>query len=65
MKLSELVGRKQRMLAHCRSCQTDTLLDPRFFYPRRAHLDLSQLADVIHCAKCGAKEIELTATFRE
>lgn len=63
VKLDELVGKTERMLAHCRSCQTDTLLNPRFFYPRRAHLDLDQLAKVIHCAECGALQIELRPYF--
>lgn len=65
VKLDELVGKTESMLAHCRSCRTDTLLNPRFFYPRRADLDLDQLAEAIHCAECGARDIELKPSFKD
>ena len=62
MKLDEVAGRTDRMLAHCRHCYAETQLDSVFFLLRRGDVEMSDLAKSIHCGKCGAKGVELTLT---
>ena len=60
MKLDQIAGKTDRMLAHCPLCHADTPLDPAFFLRRRGDIELGALAESLHCAKCGAKGVQLT-----
>jgi hypothetical protein len=60
VRLDQIAGATDRMLAHCAVCHADTPLDPAFFLLRRGDIEMGALAKSLHCAKCGAEGVQLT-----
>jgi hypothetical protein len=61
MKLSELISQSRLIEVRCEKCRAKTPLDPAFFLARRGDIDLGKLSRRLHCAQCGAAEIELAS----
>lgn len=61
MTLSEIIINGCVIEVACRTCSTQTQLEPEFFLTRRGDVEIGKLEDRIHCAHCGSSDVDIRA----